>query len=232
VDLADIHPSRLPFPQDVHYNLHVKGSSYRLKLWERFGLKIVDWISIGIYKSCRIQIEGFHHPQSVHRESRPVVYGIWHGHQFPLLPFMRCQGIGAIISQSRDGELIAHLVSGWGYKTYRGSSSRGAVAGLVGLIQHVRHGGDGAVTVDGPRGPIHEPKPGIFTVCRKTGAALIPMAARGSGLIRLKSWDRFAVLKPFSSYTIVFGPPLNLEMDDGINAENLKNALLSLAPEG
>ena len=128
--------------------------------------------------------------------------------------------------------MASYALHGWGYHTYRGSSSRGAVGGLIGLIGHVRAGGDDAVTVDGPRGPLHEPKPGIFAICRKSGAALVPMAASCPKGWRLRSWDRYLIPRPFTRYIVRFAPPLPVESDDNRNIARLREALFMLAPDG
>jgi hypothetical protein len=103
------------------------------------------------------------------------------------------------------------------------------VAGLVGLIGHVRKGGDAGMAVDGPKGPLHEPKPGILTLARKTGAAIIPLRVRPSACWRLKrTWDAYFIPKPFSAVTLDYLPPLELSGDLDIELKALKEALDSV----
>lgn len=199
---------------------------------ERAALACIAFVNQAIFQTCSVRIEGAYGPQLGRQNGRPIVYALWHGHQFPLFPLLKGQNIGVIVSLSRDGERVSHLMEEWGYRTFRGSSSRGAVAGLIGLIQHVKAGNDAAVTVDGPRGPRHKPKPGIFSVAGKTGAHLIPMAVECERCWRLRSWDRFIIPRPFSSYTARFGSPVMISDSMEENAARLKQALLTLAPRG
>lgn len=195
-------------------------------------LRIIGWIQRVIFASCRYRVEGYHHLQAACEKGIPVAYGLWHGHQFPLLPVLRDQNVGVIVSRSRDGDRVSYVMNRLGYLTYRGSSSRGAVAGLIGMIKHVRAGHPAAFTVDGPRGPAYESKPGIFSLVRKTNVPLIPMAVVCDSAWRLKSWDHYLIPRPFSSLRVLFGPPLEISMDDGENSLRLKESLFKLAPDG
>src|SRR5512141_857935 len=61
---------------------------------------------------------------------RPFALAFWHGQQFALLRWARFQRIVALVSRSRDGELVAAALSRLGIASARGSSSRGGAAGL------------------------------------------------------------------------------------------------------
>ena len=60
--------------------------------------------------------------------------------------------ISVLVSQSRDGELIARTVARLGIDSSRGSSSRGGIAGMRSLLRKAAEGWDIAFTPDGPRG--------------------------------------------------------------------------------
>ena len=111
-----------------------------------------------------------------------------------------------MISEHRDGEIIAQIAERLGYTTVRGSSSRGGGRALIGLMRAIESGRDGAVTPDGPRGPAHVFAPGAAIASQRTGAALLPVRASASRAWRLKSWDRFLVPKPFARVRVVYGP--------------------------
>jgi lysophospholipid acyltransferase (LPLAT)-like uncharacterized protein len=78
-------------------------------------------------------------------------------------------------SLSRDGELQAHILAGFGYRIVRGSASRGGARGLIGMKRGMRDGYHAGLAVDGPKGPIHEVKPGVIYLAKKTGAPVIPV---------------------------------------------------------
>src|SRR5262249_54963783 len=66
------------------------------------------------------------------RAKQPVIYTIWHG-QILLMPYLygRRLRIHALMSRSRDGEILARFAQGFGFTVVRGSSSRGGVRALL-----------------------------------------------------------------------------------------------------
>jgi lysophospholipid acyltransferase (LPLAT)-like uncharacterized protein len=110
-----------------------------------------------------------------------------------------------LISQSFDGELIARTLHLLGYRTVRGSSNRrGAVAGLFALRDLVLQGQPVVFTADGPRGPIHQAKPGPVKLAQITGCPLGSFHLHPSSAWTLGSWDRFLIPKPFSRVTVAW----------------------------
>ncbi len=81
------------------------------------------------------------------------IYPFWHRCILPAAYLFRKKRIAVLTSRSRDGEYIAQVINRLGFVAVRGSSSRGAVAGLRGLQETIREGGMVAFPVDGPRGP-------------------------------------------------------------------------------
>ena len=143
---------------------------------------------------------------AVRAAGQRVIFTLWHGELLPLLWAHRGQGIAVVISEHRDGEIIAQIAERLGYATVRGSSSRGGGRALIGLMRAVQAGRDGAVTPDGPRGPAHVFAPGAAIAAQRTGAPLVMVRATASRAWRLKSWDRFLVPKPFASVRVTYGP--------------------------
>jgi lysophospholipid acyltransferase (LPLAT)-like uncharacterized protein len=135
-----------------------------------------------------------------------VIFTLWHGELLPLLWHHRGEGIAVVISEHRDGEIIARIAERLGYTTVRGSTSRGGGRALIGLMRAVEAGRDGAVTPDGPRGPAHVFAPGAAIASQRTGAPLAMIRATASRAWRLKSWDRFLVPKPFATVRVIYGP--------------------------
>ena len=99
----------------------------------------------------------------------PVVFTLWHGQMLPILYAhgMRC---GILISEHRDGEIIARIVEMFGHFAVRGSSSRGGTRALLEAVKQVREGTDMVFTPDGPRGPLHSYAPGPLISRTGTGA--------------------------------------------------------------
>lgn len=113
----------------------------------------------------------------------------------------------ALISASRDGDLLADFVSRFGYEVVRGSSSRRGATAMLQLADVIATGRDAVITPDGPRGPAYQIGGGIVFLAQKSGAGVIPINMEYESYWRLKSWDRFILPRPFSSVRVIFGAP-------------------------
>lgn len=147
------------------------------------------------------------------RSGQPVLFALWHGELLPLLWHQRARGVAVMISEHRDGEVVAQIAHALGYRTVRGSSSRGASRALLGLTRAIESGIDGAITPDGPRGPAHTFAPGVAVAAQRTGVPIVPIRARASRAWRLRSWDRFVIPKPFARVTVTIGPLTRVTAD-------------------
>jgi lysophospholipid acyltransferase (LPLAT)-like uncharacterized protein len=141
------------------------------------------------------------------RRGEPFILAFWHRHLL-LMPYSyRGRRISVLVSQSRDGELIARTVARLGIDSTRGSSSRGGVSGMKTLLRKAAEGWDIAFTPDGPRGPLREVQPGVILAAAATGLPIQPVAVAASRAKLLRSWDRFLVPLPFSTVHFVYGEP-------------------------
>ena len=136
---------------------------------------------------------------------------LWHNRLlvFPLVlrRFFPERHGAALISASRDGDLLADAVRRFGYDVVRGSSSRLGASAILRLTQVLASGGDVVITPDGPRGPAYELGPGIIFLAQKSGAAVVPMNLEYSRCWRLGSWDRFIVPRPFAKVRVLINRP-------------------------
>jgi len=133
----------------------------------------------------------------------------WHGDELALIPRFGHIGPTILVSHSKDGEIMAKATTALGYRVTRGSSSRGAVGGLLALIKAVREGHAVVLAVDGPQGPRGVCKPGIIRVVQKSGAPLFPVGVAGSNrFIFKKSWNQAYIPLPFSRQVVLVDKPL------------------------
>ena len=137
----------------------------------------------------------------------------------------------ALISASRDGDLLADLVKRFGYDVVRGSSSRRGAAAMLQLADVIAGGRDAVITPDGPRGPAYKIGAGIVFLAQKSGAAVIPINMEYESCWRLKSWDRFILPRPFSGVRVTFGAPHHVQRtatDEEFESERLRleNAMM------
>jgi lysophospholipid acyltransferase (LPLAT)-like uncharacterized protein len=172
-------------------------------------------LGFGVYRlwarTLRLQVEDPHEVIGFVRK-QPVIFAIWHN-RLLMLPrvfdpsFPTRQSYG-LISASRDGDLIAQFIERSGYGTIRGSSSRKGVIALRQLIDTLAADGNVLFTPDGPRGPVYQASQGVIFVAQKSGAPIVPIHMEYSSCWRLKSWDRFAVPRPFATLRAKFGEPI------------------------
>ena len=94
------------------------------------------------------------------------------------------------------------MVTSFGVKTVRGSSSRRGVAALIALKKALAAGEHLFITPDGPRGPRYHLQPGVVKLAQSSGAPIVSVRFYHSSSWRLKSWDRFHIPKPFSKVVI------------------------------
>jgi len=147
-------------------------------------------------------IEGLH---AARASDKRVIFALWHGELLPLLWQHRGENVAIVISEHRDGEIIAQVAESLGYSTVRGSSSKGGSRALIGLMREIDAGRDGAITPDGPRGPARVFAPGAAVASQRTGAFIVPIRAAASRAWRLKSWDKFLIPKPFARVDVNYG---------------------------
>lgn len=135
-----------------------------------------------------------------------LIYACFHQDDLSCLPYFSQRNIFVLISQSKDGELLASAVQHMGYGTVRGSSHRGGVAGLLALMKKCREGHSLTIAVDGPKGPIYKVKDGITGIADKTGRPIVPVRAQvAKAKIFEKSWNKATLPLPFSKIKIMIG---------------------------
>ena len=137
----------------------------------------------------------------------PFIFSLWHGQLLPLFWHHRSEHVAILVSEHKDGELIARLAKSIGYRLIRGSSSRGGERALLALAKDLRAGREVAVTPDGPRGPARSYAPGALIAAQRAGAPIVPIAAHADSAWRLSSWDAFLIPKPFARVTVAYGEP-------------------------
>jgi lysophospholipid acyltransferase (LPLAT)-like uncharacterized protein len=145
-----------------------------------------------------------------HIEGTPqYILAFWHDQLLPLMGRSRWKRpITVMISQSKDGELVARVLRRFGVESARGSSTRGGSGALREMLREARAGKNIVFTPDGPRGPARIAKEGVAYAAQITGLPVIPMAYASQKKKLLRSWDRMMIPLPFSKGVCVYGAPL------------------------
>jgi lysophospholipid acyltransferase (LPLAT)-like uncharacterized protein len=141
------------------------------------------------------------------------IYAIWHENL--LLPAARFGGpdLAVLISAHADGQILGGLIAAMGMDMVKGSSTRGGVEAVRKLLLAETRWRNLAVTPDGPRGPRRFVQSGIVYVASRTGMKIVPVGVGYQRPWRMKSWDRFAVPKPFSRARCLTGEPVAVPPD-------------------
>lgn len=144
----------------------------------------------------------------------PSILAFWHG-RMVMMPFAY-RGAGACImnSRHRDGQLISRAIDLLGIEVVRGSSTRGWVGGMRGLLAAHARGRDLVIVPDGPRGPRCRAKSGAIQLARATGAPIYPVAyAATRARVLSRSWDWLCIPLPGSRITYVVEQPIRVARD-------------------
>lgn len=151
------------------------------------------------------------------------ILAIWHQNLFAGILAQTGRRHVVIVSRSGDGDPVSFLCKRLGHQVSRGSSrcgtrDKGGKQAKDEMIDILRSGIPGAITVDGPRGPAHVVKPGIIEMARLTGLPIVPYLPLPRHYWSFKSWDRFRVPKPFTKIDIHYGVPLHVPADTPFEA--------------
>jgi hypothetical protein len=139
----------------------------------------------------------------------PRIYIFWHENiLFPLYLRGHCN-LSMLLSRHRDADVLARIAYHVGFDCVRGSTNRGGVQALRELFARGRRM-HLTITPDGPRGPRRKMAPGPIYLASKLGLPLVPMGFGYDRPWRAKSWDRFAIPKPYSHARGVVGPAIHI----------------------
>jgi lysophospholipid acyltransferase (LPLAT)-like uncharacterized protein len=171
---------------------------------------------------------------------------IWHG-RFSLIHKMWAFGPGTakakmLISQSREGGIVAHTSRTVGAEVIRGSAAKrgqqkGGVEAMRAMARHIEGGGVIAMTPDGPRGPRMHVKRGPIQLAKLAGAPLMGVTWSTSNRIVFDSWDRFILPLPFGRGALIWTDPIAPPAKDASDTEfeavrlKLENEMNRIAAE-
>jgi lysophospholipid acyltransferase (LPLAT)-like uncharacterized protein len=155
-----------------------------------------------------------HHYDAIVASGRQPIFAFWHGRILPATLFWRNRGIVVITSENFDGEWVARIIHHFGYRSARGSTSRGGARALVQMRRELANGHPVAFTLDGPRGPARVAQPGAVWLAAATGSPLLPFHIEANRAWTMGSWDRTQIPKPFSTVAVAISSPLQVTGTD------------------
>ena len=174
--------------------------------------KLASFMMRVVGLTLRYELDDPHGQRAKADGSDPMIWIFWHNCLFAA-PLTKTRFSGrapasALASASKDGAVIESMITSFGVKTIRGSSSRRGVAALIALKKALKAGEHLFITPDGPRGPRYELQPGVVKLAQSSGAPVIPVRFTYSSCWKTDTWDRFRIPKPFSKVTIHIEAPI------------------------
>ncbi|MCI0419489.1 MAG: lysophospholipid acyltransferase family protein [Acidobacteria bacterium] len=209
--VPDSEPQTLP--RGLAYHSAPRRFSFWQKLQITFFSRTATCLLNLIGKTLRWQSQGDEHLERIYKDGKRAIMVCWHGRIFPSTYYWRHRGIVVMSSQNFDGECLAHGLRKLGYGVARGSSSRGGLKALAEMARCLRSGKDAGFTVDGPRGPRYEVKPGPVLLAKRTGDAVLCFDISLQSKIQLNTWDQMQIPLPFSKALILKAPPIYVPRD-------------------
>lgn len=216
-------PSDKPELEELRNTLYRKVTKGKRRLTRGRLLMYRVAVAIGyvlgrlLWASCRMQppirLEG---ARRAVRENHSIIPAYWHQHMLfavrgllDLAP--EGMKLGFLISPSVDGVAPSMLVQKIGGHVIRGSSSHTGARALRDFYEViVKQQISPAITPDGPRGPLHEFKPGAVLLSQLTGKPIVLVSVAASRTWRFGTWDRFELPLPFSRVVIAYGEPVRI----------------------
>ena len=190
--------------------------SSRFTLKQRFALWAITWAGYlalrALGPTLRFAVS-WEDPSDHTPVKRPHIYSFWHSCMLPAMFVFRDFGIRVMSSDSFDGEYTGRIMMKFGFVKVRGSSTRGAIRGLIGMRRALEDEKTIAFTIDGPKGPRYVAKPGPVLLSRATG---VPISVFHVALDRawvLNTWDKLMIPKPFSRALVRFSREMLVPTD-------------------
>lgn len=178
--------------------------------------------------TCRVKINGIERFRKI-AETEKCILMLWHN-RLVITPWILSYtapqfNYAAVVSNSRDGEMISRIVESYKARTILVPHNKRyeALQTLINCINKKRQ--IIVITPDGPRGPCYELKSGVAVAALETNAFVIPLNWKASRYWEFGTWDRLRLPKPFSTIEVEFGEPIQFNEAPPISLDDAKKIL-------
>lgn len=167
------------------------------------------------------------------------IYTLWHD-QLLLSPFTwrSKKKIDILISNHKDGDIIADLIKLHGFNSIRGSTNnpnkekeKNSLKSVRKILKSLKNNISIGITPDGPRGPRHKVGEGTINLSRISNKKILPMSLACKKKWILDTWDKFIIPKPFNEICIIWGEPIEPQFDKidiSTQQKKLEKSLISI----
>jgi lysophospholipid acyltransferase (LPLAT)-like uncharacterized protein len=186
---------------------------YKQDFLRIIGLFVLSQAVDLLCKSLKVTFKNREAINNLEIQNRNFVLAFWHGQMLLGWYLHRNKNFTALISKSKDGDLLEKILKHWRYNVVRGSSSKGGDVALGIMVDYARNNESVVITPDGPRGPLNRMKAGAVITAKKSKAPLLLVGIGYNKKRVLKSWDMFEIPKFFSAAKAVYSDPVYINSD-------------------
>ncbi|MDZ7766700.1 MAG: lysophospholipid acyltransferase family protein [Melioribacteraceae bacterium] len=177
------------------------------------GLNVLSFIANILVKTYRIKIVNDAGIKKYAAESKPFIVAFWHGKMIIPWYIHRKYKIAALVSRSKDGEILTRLLKSWNYKVIRGSSHIGGKEALKIMENTISENYSLAITPDGPTGPVNKMKAGAVVLAERKSIPLFLIGTASKKYKELNSWDQFQIPKLFTKISVIYSDPIYVDKE-------------------
>jgi lysophospholipid acyltransferase (LPLAT)-like uncharacterized protein len=177
------------------------------------GLVILSQAVDLLCRSLKVTFKNKEVIDNLEDQNKNFILAFWHGQMLLAWFLHRNKNFTALISKSKDGDLLEKILLHWKYNVIRGSSSKGGDVALGIMVDYARNNESVIITPDGPRGPVNRMKAGAIITAKRSKTPLILLGVGYNKKRVLKSWDKFEIPKFFSSAKVVYSDPVYINSD-------------------
>lgn len=156
-------------------------------------------------------IRAFYNCKCINYPEEKCIFALWHAHQCGVFSCNQNRKTVIMVSSSNDGEIISRAANAMGVETVRGSKTRGGVKASLELIKKIDlENMNGALTIDGPKGPNRVVKKGIIEIAKMAKVPIVPAIwwSRQKTFLKFNSWDEFRFPLIGTKLVMKFGEPV------------------------
>ena len=162
-----------------------------------------------ICRTLRFEVEGRGGLDELKKKGKNVLFAVWHQATFVMFYLYRHQKACILVTSETRGQILGLCARWLGFQTISVPTRKGDfeyAQSLARMLKLIREGYDAVIAVDGPAGPLHEVKPGVFYLAGKAKVPIVPIGLRAPWKITLFwRWDKYFVPLPFSPVRLRVG---------------------------
>ncbi len=179
------------------------------QLKKKYGTELMCFLVVNLFRLEKI----FYKCKCINYPKEKCMFALWHAHQCGVFSCNLNRKTCIMVSSSQDGEIISRAANAVGVETVRGSKTRGGTKASLELIKRIQNEDiNGALTIDGPKGPNRVVKKGIIEIAKMANVPIVPAVywSPQKRFLKFNSWDEFRFPLIGTNLVMVFGNPIEV----------------------